>query len=188
MGMLEIFRISGRIAVEYSDAQRGIEAVSRSADSTAESIESLGDSADEAQESIEGLSNEEVGLRTDKTEGLILDYFEESLIVDEDMVVDREIELKAEPVDPIRKVVVVKDDSTEYILVENIDYTVNEKTIILNIINFDGESPIIEVNDTVKVVYTPNLDDSSITLGYYAKRSNTDNNVEIQPNYIEYKS
>ena len=58
MGMLEIFRISGRIAVEYSDAQRGIEAVSRSADSTAESIESLGDSADEAQESIEGLSNE----------------------------------------------------------------------------------------------------------------------------------
>ena len=137
---------------------------------------------------IEGLSNEEVGLRADKTEGLILDYFEESLIVDEDMVVDREIELKAEPVDPIRKVVVVKDDSTEYILVENIDYTVNEKTIILNIINFDGESPIIEVNDTVKVVYTPNLDDSSITLGYYAKRSNTDNNVEIQPNYIEYKS
>ena len=58
MGMLEIFRISGRIACEYSDAQRSIEAVSRSADSTAESIESLGDSADEAQESIEGLSNE----------------------------------------------------------------------------------------------------------------------------------
>ena len=104
------------------------------------------------------------------------------------MVVDREIELRAEPVDPIRKVVVVKDDGTEYSLVENIDYILNEKTIVLEIINFDGESPIISVNDIVKVVYTPNLDDSSISLGYYAKRSNNDNTVEIQPNYIEYKS
>lgn len=137
---------------------------------------------------IEGLSNEEVGLRADKTEGLILDYFEESIIVDEDMVVNREIELRAEPVDPIRRVVVVKDDGTEYNLVENIDYTLNEKTILLEIINFDGESPIIGVNDIVKVVYTPNLDDNSISIGYYAKRSNNDNTVEIQPNYIEYKS
>ena len=137
---------------------------------------------------IEGLTNEEVGLRADKTEGLILDYFEESIIVDEDMVTDRRIELKAEPVDPIRKVVVVKDDYTEHTLVENIDYYVDEKTIVLEIINFDGESPIISVNDTVKIVYTPNLDDNSISIGYYAKRTNTDNTVEIQPNYIEYKA
>ena len=38
MGMLELFRITGRVAVEYSEAQRGIEAVSGSADNAAESV------------------------------------------------------------------------------------------------------------------------------------------------------
>ena len=38
MGLLELFRITGRVAVEYSEAQRGIEAVSGSADNTARSL------------------------------------------------------------------------------------------------------------------------------------------------------
>lgn len=137
---------------------------------------------------IDGLSSEEVGLHSDNQEGLILDYFEETLIVDEDMVRDRRIELRAEPVDPIRKLTVIKDDGTEYELTENLDYSLNEKVIVLDIVNFDGESSIMSVNDTVKIVYTPNLDDSGISLGYRAIRTNTDNNVVIQPNYIEYKS
>ena len=58
MGMLEIFRISGRIACEYSDAQRGIENVSGCADTAAESIENLGDEAGETQESVAGLGDE----------------------------------------------------------------------------------------------------------------------------------
>ena len=68
MGMLEIFRISGRIACEYSDAQRGIEAVSRSADSTAESIEDLGETSEDTGESVEGLGDEteKTGNKTEK--------------------------------------------------------------------------------------------------------------------------
>ena len=38
MGLLELFRITGRVAVEYSEAQRGVEAVSGSADNTARSL------------------------------------------------------------------------------------------------------------------------------------------------------
>ena len=68
MGMLEIFRISGRIACEYSDAQRGIEAVSRSADSTAESIEDLRETSEDTGESVEGLGDEteKTGNKTEK--------------------------------------------------------------------------------------------------------------------------
>ncbi len=58
MGLLEVFKITGRVAVEYSDAQRGIEAVSRSADSTAESVGDLGDEAEATQQSIAGLGDE----------------------------------------------------------------------------------------------------------------------------------
>ena len=58
MGLLEVFKITGRVAVEYSDAQRSIEAVSRSADSTAESVGDLGDEAEATQQSIAGLGDE----------------------------------------------------------------------------------------------------------------------------------
>ena len=136
---------------------------------------------------IEGLTNEEVGLREDKTEGLILDYFEETFIVDSEMSESRTISLRAEPIDPIRKFILTKNTGEEISLHENIDYTLSEKDIILDITNFDGESPIISENDTLKIVYTPNLDDNAIAIGYYAKRENTDKQVSIKPNYIEYK-
>ena len=69
MGLLEVFKITGRVAVEYSDAQRSIEAVSRSADNAAESIENLSDEAEAAQDSVESLgeSTEET---QDSVEGL----------------------------------------------------------------------------------------------------------------------
>lgn len=137
---------------------------------------------------MDGLTNEEIGFASNNNEGLILDYFEESVIVDEEMMTNRRIELRAEPVDPIRKVTVLKGNGDEYELTENIDYTIEEKTIVLDIVNYDGESPIISLNDIVKIVYTPNLDDNGISLGYHATRNNTDKNVVIKPNYIEYKA
>ncbi|MBR0272355.1 MAG: hypothetical protein IJQ68_10290 [Methanobrevibacter sp.] len=136
---------------------------------------------------IEGLTNEEVGLRADKTEGLILDYFEETFIVDNEMVETRNINLRTEPIDPIRKFTLIKSNGEELNLYENIDYVLSEKNILLEITNFDGESPIIAEGDIIKIVYTPNLDDNAISIGYYAKRENTDKQVNIKPNYIEYK-
>lgn len=135
---------------------------------------------------IDNLTNDEVGLREDKTEGLILDYFEETFIVDEEMVESRTITLRTEPVDPIRKFIII-NNGEELSLHENIDYILSEKNIILDIANFDGESPIINEGNTIKIVYTPNLDDNALSIGYYAKRENTDKQVNIKPNYIEYK-
>ena len=69
MGLLELFRITGRVAVEYSEAQRGIEAVSGSADNTARSLGALTVNADETQTSIHGLGTETERAR-ESTEGL----------------------------------------------------------------------------------------------------------------------
>lgn len=69
MGLLELFKITGRVAVEYSEAQRGIEAVSGSADNTARSLGALTVNADETQTSIHGLGTETERAR-ESTEGL----------------------------------------------------------------------------------------------------------------------
>ena len=137
---------------------------------------------------IEDLTADEVGLRKDGTEGLILDYFEEKIVVSEDMIQNYRVDLRAEPVDPIRKVVINSETDREYTLIENIDYHIEEKSIILDIVNFNEDSPRIQLNDILTIVYTPNLDDNSISLGYRASRVNTDDKVVIKPNYIEYKS
>ena len=137
---------------------------------------------------IEDLTADEVGLRKDGTEGLILDYFEEKIVVSEDMIQNYRVDLRAEPVDPVRKVVINSETDREYTLIENIDYHIEEKSIILDIVNFNEDSPRIQLNDILTIVYTPNLDDNSISLGYRASRVNTDDKVVIKPNYIEYKS
>ena len=46
---------------------------------------------------------------------------------------------------------------------------------------------ILNVNDKLEVVYTPNLEDVGIAIGYRAKRTNKDKQMIIKPNYIEYK-
>ena len=137
---------------------------------------------------IEGLTSKEVGLREDGEEGLILDYFQETFVADEDLLDTRILSLRAEPVDPIRKVTVTHADNTEKGLIENIDYTLDGKSIIFDIGVFENDNPDINLNDIITVVYTPNLDDNSISLGYSATRTNTDNQVVIEPNYIEYKA
>lgn len=138
---------------------------------------------------IEGLTANEVGLREDKTEGLILDYFEETIVVDEDMVANRTVQLRAEPVDPIRKVTVMHSDGSQVELVEGLDYNIiDNKSIMFEIAVFEDDNPTITLNDKVIIVYTPNLDDNCISIGYSASRTNTDNQVVIDSNYIEYKS
>ncbi len=63
---------------------------------------------------IEGLTENEVGLMEDKTEGLILDYFKETIVVDEDMVANRTVNLRPEPVDPNQKLLMILSSEVIY--------------------------------------------------------------------------
>ena len=127
---------------------------------------------------IRNLSNDEMPL--------ILDYFKETIQVSENEIETRRISLRTAPVDPIRKVML--NDNLE--LIEDVDYTVDydKQELCFDIINNDDKSTLLNLNDIVTVVYTPNLDDSGISLGYYAKRENIRKQCYIKPNYIEYKT
>ena len=129
---------------------------------------------------IQDLVNEEVGLRDDG-EGLILDYFKESFTVTEDEVETCRLKLRVAPADPIREVT-----HNEKILREDIDFTCDYDSHEL-IFPIKGDSSILNVNDIVNVVYTPNLEDTGIAIGYRAKRDNKDKNIIIKENYLEYK-
>ena len=120
---------------------------------------------------------------------LILDYFKETIQISEKEIETRRIPLRTAPVDPIRKVVLnPSSDNTE--LIEDVDYTVDydKQELCFDIINNDDKSTLLNLNDIVTIVYTPNLDDSGISLGYYAKRENIRKQCYIKPNYIEYKT
>ena len=120
---------------------------------------------------------------------LILDYFKETIEVTETYLESRRIPLRTAPVDPIRKVV-LNPDTDNLELVEDVDYTVDYDAceLCFDIINNDDKSSLLNLNDIVTVVYTPNLDDSGISIGYYAKRENIRKQCYIKPNYIEYKT
>ena len=142
---------------------------------------------------IQGLTNEEVGEKlsvdgdnTDSTvDGLILDYFQEKFIVNDEHVETRRIPLRAAPLDPIRHVyhndVELKQDR-DY----SIDFTTNE--LVFPVINTNEEDSILNINDKLEVVYTPNLDDDGLTIAWYASRTNTLKQARIKPFYIEYKA
>ena len=143
---------------------------------------------------IDGLTPEEIGQRIDKNvstdgdlndEGLILDYFKETFIVDEDNVETRRIDLRTSPVDPIRHLYY---NGTE--LKQDRDYTIdfNKKQIVFPVVDTDNESSILNVNDRVEIIYTPNIDDNGISIGWYAERTNILKQVRIYPYYIEYKA
>lgn len=130
---------------------------------------------------IRNLSNEEMPL--------ILDYFQEIVQVGEKEIETHRIPLRTAPADPIRKVVLNPDTDNKE-LVEDVDYTVNYDTqeLCFDIINNDDKSSLLSLNDKLSIVYTPNLDDSGISLGYYATRENIRKQCYIKPNYIEYKT
>lgn len=134
---------------------------------------------------IQDLTNKDVGIRED-SEGFILDYFKEETIINEQDIENRYIQLKFEPCDPIRELVI---DDVEYI--EDIHFTVDY-------LNNRIEFPIIDVNASATllndnlgkdmyIVYTPNLDDAGLILGYRGIRTDTSQQMKIKENYIEYK-
>ena len=139
---------------------------------------------------LDQLTLAEVGDKEDGSEqGLILDYFQEDINITNTMMVNRRVPLRVAPVDPIREVTLHKGTEDEKRLVEGRDYdmdlTTNELVFYVN--SNDGVSSAIKLNDTLTVVYTPNLDDEKIAIGYHAKRTTTKNQLRIKENYIEYK-
>ena len=142
---------------------------------------------------MKNLTSEEVGQITTETgeiqEGLLLDYFKEHFTIGDTEVENRRISLKAPPVDPIRQVIINKGTELETELYEDIDFTVdyNSRELIFPILNQSNQTSILQLNDTLDVVYTPNLEDAGIALGYRVERKYPDHECKIKPNYIEYK-
>ena len=143
---------------------------------------------------VEGLSDIEVGSRVDeetglKEQGLVLDYFKETFVIDEEMVETRKVKLRVSPVDPIREVVLNRDTDDEQELFEGFDYDVSIDNCELEfyVNNTDGVSSVLSVGDVLEVVYTPNLDSTSVSVAYWVKRTDTSKNVSIGNSYWEYK-
>lgn len=121
---------------------------------------------------------------------LIIDYFKQDFIVDDTILETRQVPLRVSPVDPLRSVILNKNTDNERELIEDSDFTVDytKGTIIFDIVSDDEFSTILNANDNLEVVYTPNIEDVGIALGYTCTRGeNTDKQVTIQPNWIEYK-
>ena len=131
---------------------------------------------------IQDLTATEVG-RRELDEGLILDYFKEKIIISGSDLENRGVQLRVKPVDPLRKLTINGEEKYE-----DIDFTVdyNEKRIKFPVVD-QYDNTILQSNDIMEVVYTPNLEDTGIAIGYRAKRTNEDKQMIIKPNYIEYK-
>lgn len=118
-----------------------------------------------------------------------LDYCTETfLLADEDIEANKVV-LRMPPHDPIRRVLVNPDpevEDTEKItqLFEDIDYSVdyNNNSLIFN------ENTGLIAGDTLQVTYTPDLEDSSISIGYWFNREDTLSRVFAEHSYIEYKT
>ena len=147
---------------------------------------------------ISRLTRQDVGRRIDietgeYEEGLILDYFKETITVTSDHIKNRRIKLRAKPTDPIREVSLYKfnrDDSEEHIsLYENRDYKLDVPNYELefNVSSIDGVSTILSEGDILEIVYTPYLPTSSLAVGYYATREKTNMQCRINDMYWEYK-
>ena len=133
---------------------------------------------------VEGLTNQEVGVRSKNDEGLILDYFKETILITEEMVENRRVPLRVASSDPVRQVLL---DDTE--LYEDVDFTMdylnNELVFPADVMGETSTS--LNVNSTLIIIYTPALEDTGIALGYRGKRVNKDKQLIIRPNYLEYK-
>jgi len=134
---------------------------------------------------IQDLTASDIGLRED-SEGFILDYFKEDFIINESDVENQYVQLKFMPCDPIRELVI---DDTEYL--EDIHFTVDyqNKRVMFPINNVEQSSTLLTDNlgKDMYVVYTPNLEDTGLVIGYRGIRNNTDKQMRIKDNYIEYK-
>lgn len=125
---------------------------------------------------VQDLTNDDMAFR--------LDYSTEEFNLTSEDIQNRFLELKMAPHDPIRKVILnpEQEDSQEFF--EDKDYTVdyNNKKIIFN----DGV--VLKETDIITVIYTPDLEDISLSIGYWFKREDTISNVYAEHSYIEYKT
>ena len=142
---------------------------------------------------IQDLTLEEIGDRVNSEtglneQGLILDYFKEDILVSEEMLESRHVPLRVVPVDPLREVQLIREDD-EITLYEDIDFTVDYTAheLIFPVTNITNENSRLQSGDELSIVYTPNLEDTGIAIGYRATRSDTNHQLKIKPNYIEYK-
>ena len=122
---------------------------------------------------IKNLTNQEIG----ENGGLILDYFKEEIIIGDIELENRSVVLRAPAVDPIKEVLLNEEE-----IFEDVDFTVDYENHTLV---FPEEK--LHAKDTLSIVYTPNLEDTGIIIGYKAKRGNLDKQMFIEPNFIEYK-
>ena len=115
--------------------------------------------------------------------------FKETITIDSENVETRRVKLRVSPVDPIRQVILNKDTDEETELYEDVDFTVDytSKELIFSISSIEGEYCRLKENDSLEIIYTPNLEDTSIAIGYYAHRLNSNYQCRIKPNYFEYK-
>ena len=142
---------------------------------------------------IQDLTLNEVGDRIDdetglKEQGLILDYFKEEILITASELETRRVPLRVVPVDPLREVTILRGDD-EIIVYEDSEFTVDyaAKELIFRNTGVNAEESILKLNDVLKVVYTPNIDDTGIAIGYTVKREDLNHQIRIKPNYIEYK-
>lgn len=146
---------------------------------------------------VKDLSLNEVGTHYDENgireDGLVLDYFKETFIINDTHLETRRVGLRVQPTDPVKEVYLYQynaDEDDEPIqLYEDVDFTVDiySRELVFNVINTDGSGTVLSLGDTLEVVYTPYLTTDAISIGYYAKRSNKDKQVDIKDYYIEYK-
>lgn len=146
---------------------------------------------------ISGLSPQEVGVHVDEetgleNDGLILDYFKEKIIISDENIESRRVSLRAKPTDPIRQVYLhdssFGENAEPLELFEDKDFTLDIETNELVFKSSGNTSIVFRQGDILQVVYTPNLEDSKIALGYFAKRDNTNMQVHIKDVYFEVKA
>lgn len=135
---------------------------------------------------IQDLSAYDVGIRVDEnSEGFVLDYFKMERTILQSDIDNRYIQLDFYPCDPIRELVI---DDEEY--VEDIHFKVDyvNKRIEFPVNDGDNTTMLNDLLDKeIRIVYTPNLEDSGLIIAYRGIRENKDKQMWIYDNYIEYK-
>lgn len=118
---------------------------------------------------IKGLTNHNLPMK--------LDFIKETFTYKQNPI----IQLKVQPMDAIRKIIINPETNKTQTLTENTDYTVDYTNKTITLITTPEE------NDTISIHYTPYLNDTGLSIAYRLKRKNTNYQVNLEPNYIQYR-
>ena len=74
-------------------------------------------------------------------------------------------------------------------LYEDVDFIMDydKKELVFPILNIDGKNSRLTQGDLVTIVYTPNIEETGISIGYHVTRTDLSHNIRLKPNYIEHK-